>query len=134
MQYNKCKTQDYVLALPFSPDPEKSTSHGNSFTNRNRYKSWKSGVLAPGPCILCTRGADERKPYNPDTIHATDYANGKKNKADTDAEKSPRYFNLIKKFQKRKTTYMCLCVCVIEWAEDISECFFPPHHLSKSSL
>lgn len=81
-----------------------------------------------------TEYADERKPYNPDTIHATEYANGKKNKADTDAEKSPRYFNLIKKFQKRKTTYMCLCVCVIEWAEDISECFFPPHHLSKSSL
>lgn len=60
----------------------------------------------------------------------------KKNKADTDAEKSPRYFNLMKKFQKRKTTYICLCVCVfvIEWAGDISECFFYPHHLSKSTL
>lgn len=40
-------------------------------------------------------------------------------------------------FRKEKPpTFVCVCVCVFvtEWAEDISECFFHPHHLSKSTL
>ena len=80
----------------------------------------KSAQAVSNSTLVIHRGAldtieyaDERNPYNPDTIHAIEYANRKKNKADTVAEKSPRYFNLIKKFQKRKTTYICLCVCVL---------------------
>ena len=101
----------------------------------------KSAQAVSNSTLVIHRGAldtieyaDERNPYNPDTIHAIEYANRKKNKADTDAEKSPRYFNLIKKFQKRKTTYICLCVCVTEWAQDLSECFLHPHRLPKSTL
>lgn len=38
-------------------------------------------------------------------------------------------------FRKEKPpTFVCVCVFVIEWAGDISECFFYPHHLSKSTL
>lgn len=54
MQYNKCKTQDYVLALPFSPDAEKSTSHGNSFTNR-KLEKWSAGPRTLHPVYKGSR-------------------------------------------------------------------------------
>ena len=84
----------------------------------------KSAQAVSNSTLVIHRGA----------LDTIEYANRKKNKADTDAEKSPRYFNLIKKFQKRKTTYICLCVCVTEWAQDLSECFLHPHRLPKSTL